>query len=49
MSEKDISEIKIIYNIKGKKYIKIFGNVFVNNNRNINLTNIFYKSINIYI
>ena len=37
MSEKDISEINIIYQInkENKEYIKIFGNKFVENNKNI--------------
>ena len=35
MSEKDISEINIIYNIKRKNNIKIFGSKFVENNKNI--------------
>ena len=36
MSEKDISEINIIYNIeKGEEFIQIFGSKFVENNRNI--------------
>ena len=36
MSEKDISEINIIYeiNIKHNDYINIFRSVFVNNNKN---------------
>jgi len=35
MSEKDISEIKIIYDINGENYINIFGFEFVNNNKDI--------------
>ena len=35
MSEKDISEINIIYDINGKNNIKIFGSKFVENNKNI--------------
>ena len=35
MSEKDISEINIIYDIKRKNNIKIFGSKFVENNKNI--------------
>ena len=36
MSEKNISEINIIYNIKrDAKYIKIFGSKFVKNNKKI--------------
>ena len=35
MSEKDISEINIIYDINGKNYINIFGSKFVKNNKNI--------------
>ena len=35
MSEKDISEINIIYDIKRKNNIKIFGAKFVENNKNI--------------
>ena len=35
MSEKDISEINIIYDIKGKNKIKIFGAEFVKNNKNL--------------
>ena len=35
MSEKDISEINIIYDINGKKNIRIFGSNFVKNNKNI--------------
>ena len=34
MSEKDISEINIIYDINGKNYINIFGYKFVENNKN---------------
>ena len=34
MTEKNVSEINIIYNIK-ERDIKIFGSVFVNNNKNI--------------
>ena len=34
MSEKDISEINIIYDINGKNYINIFGSKFVENNKN---------------
>ena len=34
MSQKDISEINIIYDIKGKNEIKIFGSEFVKNNKN---------------
>ena len=33
MSEKDISEINIIYDINGKNNIKIFGQKFVENNK----------------
>ena len=35
MSEKDISEINIIYDINNQKYISIFGSNFVKNNKNI--------------
>ena len=35
MSEKDISEINIIYDIKGENYINIFGSKFIENNKNI--------------
>ena len=35
MSEKDISEINIIYDINGKNKIKIFGFIFVKINKNI--------------
>jgi len=35
MSEKDISEINIIYDISGKNNINIFGSEFVENNKNI--------------
>ena len=37
MSETDISEINLIYDINkdNKEYIKIFGNEFVKNNKNI--------------
>ena len=35
MSEKEITEINIIYDIKGGNKIKIFGNEFVKNNKNI--------------
>ena len=35
MSEKDKSEINIIYDINENKYIDIFGFYFVNNNKNI--------------
>jgi len=35
MSEKDISEINIIYNINEEKDINIFGSKFVENNKNI--------------
>jgi len=35
MSEKDISEINIIYDINNQKNIRIFGSKFVKNNRNI--------------
>ena len=35
MSEKDISEINIIYNIKEENNIRIFGSEFVKNNKNI--------------
>ena len=35
MSEKDISEINIIYEIKKGNYINIFGSKFVENNKNI--------------
>ena len=35
MSEKNISEINIIYDIKRKNNIKIFGSKFVKNNKNI--------------
>ena len=35
MSEKDISEINIIYDINGNNYINIFGYFFVENNKNI--------------
>ena len=34
MSEKDISEINIIYDTKGENYINIFGSNFVKNNKN---------------
>ena len=33
MSEKDISEINIIYDINGKNSINIFGSNFVKNNK----------------
>ena len=32
---KDITEINIIYNIKNKEYIRLFGAEFVENNKNI--------------
>ena len=35
MSEKDISEINIIYDINGERNIRIFGSNFVKNNENI--------------
>ena len=35
MSEKDISEINIIYDINGQNTINIFGTLFVKNNKNI--------------
>ena len=35
MSEKDITEINIIYEINRKKNIRIFGSNFVKNNKNI--------------
>ena len=35
MSEKDISEINIIYDINGEEKIRIFGSKFVENNKNI--------------
>jgi len=35
MSEKDFSEINIIYDINRKKNINIFGSKFVGNNKNI--------------
>ena len=35
MSKKDLSEINIIYDINGEKEIKIFGVIFVQNNKNI--------------
>ena len=35
MSEKDISEINIIYDINGEKNIRLFGSHFVKNNKNI--------------
>ena len=35
MSEKDISEINIIYDINGQNTINIFGSLFVKNNKNI--------------
>ena len=35
MSEEDISEINIIYDIKEENNIRIFGSSFVENNRNI--------------
>ena len=35
MSEKDISEINIIYDIKQENKIRIFGAKFVENNKNI--------------
>ena len=35
MSEKDISEINIIYEIKKENHIFIFGHTFVRNNENI--------------
>ena len=35
MSEKDISEINIIYDINGEKNIRIFGSTFVENNKNV--------------
>ena len=34
MSEKDVSEINIIYDIKEKNSINIFGSKFVENNKN---------------
>jgi len=34
MSEKDITEINLIYNIRGKSNIRIFGPKFVKNNKN---------------
>ena len=34
MSKKDISEINIIYKIKGENRINIFGGNFVENNKN---------------
>ena len=41
MSEKDISEINIIYDIKKGNYINIFGSKFVKNNKNIYKTKTF--------
>ena len=35
MSEKDISEINIIYDINGKNNINILGRKFIDNNKNI--------------
>jgi len=35
MSEKDISEINIIYDINGENIINIFGSKFVEKNRNL--------------
>ena len=35
MSEKDISEIEIIYDINGERNIRIFGSNFVENNKDI--------------
>ena len=35
MFEKGISEINIIYDINGKNNIQLFGDDFVNNNKNI--------------
>ena len=35
MSDKDISEINIIYDINGEENIRIFGSDFVENNKNI--------------
>ena len=35
MSEKDISEINIIYDINGENNINILGSKFVENNKNI--------------
>ena len=35
MSEKDISEINIIYDINGESTINIFGTKFVENNKNV--------------
>ena len=35
MSEKDISEINIIYDINNQNKIRIFGSNFVKNNKNI--------------
>ena len=35
MSEKDISEMNIIYDINGQNNINIFGREFVENNKNI--------------
>ena len=35
MVEKDISEINIIYDIKKRNNIRIFGHNFVENNKNI--------------
>ena len=35
MSEKDISEINIIYDIKEENKIRIFGSKFVKNNKDI--------------
>ena len=34
MSEKDISEINIIYDVNGENNINIFGSIFVENNKN---------------
>ena len=34
MSEKDITEINIIYDINSQYYIRIFGYKFVENNKN---------------
>ena len=48
MSEKDISEINIIYNIKGENKIRIFGDDFVKNNRNIIRIIYFLTNINYY-
>ena len=35
MSEEDISEINIMYNIKEENKIRIFGDKFIENNKNI--------------